>query len=438
MSDSLTIVVEHVRCFAERQEVELRPLTLLVGENSSGKTSFLGIVSAVLDASSFPFRPAFNESPYSLGTFDSIATYKGGRYGRDESFKIGLRQESLSRCGSIEATYKNDRGNPVLAEIASTVENVAFHCQLDGSHVSATITQKGRKEGTYEFEYDSRSTVDRRHSIRHLFWEIEEQFVAAARDSGADVRRTRFRALSPLVRFSFQFDNGSVSLSPIRSRPQRTYDIHEDQRRPEGDHVPALLARILDSQEATRDAGNVRKAIEDFGEESGLFRTVNVKRLGKGKSTSGPFQIEVSIGGPPVNLIDVGYGISQSLPVIVDVAMGHRHETMLIQQPEVHLHPRAQAALGTFFARMASKSTGRLVVETHSDHLLDRVRMEVAKGTISKDRVQILFFDRQKLHTTIHRIELDDQGNVVDPPESYRQFFLEEQYRLFDATAGGA
>ena len=70
------------------------------------------------------------------------------------------------------------------------------------------------------------------------------------------------------------------------------------------------------------------------------------------------------------------------------------------------------------------------VVETHSDYILDRVRIEVAKGNIPAKDVSILFLEKTGIETKVHQIEVNDQGDVVDPPESYRQFFLEEGLSL--------
>src|SRR5881396_1662040 len=75
------------------------------------------------------------------------------------------------------------------------------------------------------------------------------------------------------------------------------------------------------------------------------------------------------------NLVDVGYGVSQALPILVDTLQRPAaDEVFLLQQPEVHLHPRAQAELGSFFVSQAGKKR-RFVIETHSDYLVDRVRM---------------------------------------------------------------
>src|SRR4051794_5411653 len=89
----ITIALEHVRSFAKYRDIPIRPLTLLVGQNSSGKSTLLAAVSAIF-GNKFPARPDFNAPPFSLGTFETIVTHKGGRYGRDESFTIGFGEQA--------------------------------------------------------------------------------------------------------------------------------------------------------------------------------------------------------------------------------------------------------------------------------------------------------------------------------------------------------
>ena len=130
------------------------------------------------------------------------------------------------------------------------------------------------------------------------------------------------------------------------------------------------------------------------------------------------------------NLIDVGYGVSQVLPVITELFRDDATPMFLLQQPEVHLHPSAQAALGSLFCQVAGNRR-QLVIETHSDHLLDRVRMDVrdGKGKLKPDDVSILFFERGNLDVRIHSLRLDEEGNVLGAPRSYRRFFMEETRR---------
>ncbi len=135
--------------------------------------------------------------------------------------------------------------------------------------------------------------------------------------------------------------------------------------------------------------------------------------------------------GPFRNLMDVGYGVSQILPVVTELVRSQGAGIHLLQQPEAHLHPSAQAALGCFLCRIAS-STHQVIVETHSDYLLDRVRMDVRDGedgALRPEDVAILFFERRNLAVRIHSIGIDAEGNIVGAPDGYRQFFMEEVSR---------
>ena len=178
---------------------------------------------------------------------------------------------------------------------------------------------------------------------------------------------------------------------------------------------------------------SLKNSLEHFGQSAGLFDEISIKALGK--KGSEPFQVQIrkfsgNLKGPPRNLIDTGYGVSQVLPVITELLRDDAPPMFLLQQPEVHLHPSAQAALGSLFCKVASP-TRQLVVETHSDHLLDRVRMDVrdGKAPLKPDDVSILFFERGALDVHIHSLRLDKNGNVGDAPESYRKFFMEETTR---------
>ena len=192
-----------------------------------------------------------------------------------------------------------------------------------------------------------------------------------------------------------------------------------------------VLARIF--QEEGDLEKSVHAALAAFGADSGLLGNLKVRTLGN-KPTD-PFQILVELAGPPRNLADVGYGVSQALPLIVESVLAAPNRRLLVQQPEVHLHPRAQAALGTFFTKLVAAQHKSFVIETHSDFLLDRVRQEVANRTIKSEDVLILFLERESVETTVHQITVDDSGNVVGAPVSYRRFLLEEEVRLVDRTS---
>jgi predicted ATPase len=194
-----------------------------------------------------------------------------------------------------------------------------------------------------------------------------------------------------------------------------------------------LLARLSGSETAAWH--DLRNVLRGFGNRSGLFQDLSIRRFGN--KDGAPFQIRVRLAGQnqESNLVDVGYGVSQILPILVDTAIEERPRTFLMQQPEVHLHPRAQAELGSFLVQMVAKRQHRFLVETHSDALLDRVRLEVRDGQVSADLVRILYFERADGRVVIHPLRLDSAGNVTDAPLSYRRFFLEEEVKLIGASS---
>ena len=163
-----------------------------------------------------------------------------------------------------------------------------------------------------------------------------------------------------------------------------------------------------------------------------MFQEIEIRKLGD--YVSDPVQVMVKDGYIASNLIDVGYGVSQALPVAVESIIAPEHTRLLIQQPEVHLHPRAQAALGSLFARLAGSHGKQFVVETHSDFIMDRVRTEVAKGTISAQDVIILYLEKEQGKTTVYPIEIGETGGILNPPPSYRSFFMEETFDVLSRT----
>ena len=132
-------------------------------------------------------------------------------------------------------------------------------------------------------------------------------------------------------------------------------------------------------------------------------------------------------------LIDVGYGVSQIIPVLMEMFRPGGAQLMLFQQPEVHLHPSAQAALGTLFCRTAAAGR-QLVVETHSDYIIDRILLDVRdkRAKLRPDDVSVLYFEREDTGVLIHSLGIDGEGNVVHAPEGYRSFFKDELNRMID------
>ena len=411
----------------------------------------MAMIRALWDTAYGRNVPDFKEDPYDLGSFDEIANYRGGRSGRADVFEAGFdaSQETAHRRGKrVSANDSHYRFNVTFTRNGTVPVPVKRHLSNEDVWIEDSIHKDqsryirfGTDEGAWEQEAPDRELWPLVKSEQIFPFFLPFGFLM--RREGAQLTLLQgtkqptkkvWGRLDKLIRTfrklgSFGSQRPYAS-APVRSKPRRTYDTSRFAWVPEGDYIPIYLANLhFQNKEQWAD---LRQKLEKFGQASGLFDEILVKPLGT--KESGPFQVQVrkfgsKVKGPQRNLTDVGYGVSQVLPVIIELLQKDA-SLFLLQQPEVHLHPSAQAALATFFCEIA-KPNRQLVVETHSDHLLDRVRMDIRDGTtkLKPDDVSILFFERDNLDVKIHSLRLDKEGNILNAPPSYRKFFMEETRR---------
>lgn len=414
----MKLFIENIRTLQGKHEIPIRPITVLTGENSSGKSTFLACLSAVTSRSTFPLEPGFNAPPYSLGTYDTIAS----RFGKAEFFSLGWEETATKNPGVERASFRSVSGAMKLCDyilkVGESSMSLAFNNKKNAYDVELFFASKKKKTRSFSIEHFARPSyfggngfaqnvllsIMNQSPKEPLPWEDIEIFL--------NQRRTYPETLS---------------VAPVRTRPERTYDWGSEIATPEGGHIPYILARVLRQGETTAGKKLLGTLLR-FGEESGLFKNIKVRDLGSKESD--PFQVHANVSGRPTNLTDVGYGVSQSLPVVIESVLASNYKTVLIQQPEVHLHPRAQAALGTFFVDLVSSDHKEFVIETHSDYIVDRIRQEVAEGKIKSEDVVILYFQRRGANTTIYPLILDKVGNIKGAPSGYRDFFLREETNL--------
>ena len=440
------VTVKNYRCFREEQKARLAPLTLLVGENSTGKTSFLAMVRALWQVAFESVVPDFQEPPYDLGTFGEIAYNRSSRNRAkffEASFETFIRERrrrgsrrTESQTAKFLVTFESREGVPYPTSRKLTsgnrlleVSESLTHAEVDDREASATLTwpvedneliplqvmafprfltdSSENGDGQTGKNYHDSLTRDDRHTL----FQLAEEF-----------------GLGIVHRGGLQ---SPFAGAPVRSTPRRTYDPTRPFRDPSGEYVPTLLANL--SRRAPEEWEHLKSALEEFGKGSGLFDEISIESLGRTEGS--PFQLHVrktagKSRGTKRNLIDVGYGVSQALPILTELLRKEQPSMFLLQQPEVHLHPTAQAALGSLFCGIASWDR-QILVETHSDYILDRVRMDVRDGktNLKPADVSILYFEPVGPEVKIHSLALDEDGNVVNAPLSYRRFFMEETRR---------
>lgn len=434
----MKLTLNNVRGFEGNHTVTIRPITILLGENSSGKTTLLAAISAVLNRDFPTTDNLFNRAPFELGSFETIATYRGGKYGRAATFSVGWTDDNKQRPHSISATFKSDSGTPRVDRVVvkngpneltaqAGNDNFEFEFSYYGNEKTQRQKSSSGKPKVVKFKavLGNLKAFRLQDTLRYFMLGDGHKLLRTSPKNADDMEL--FTALSE---FSYGGDSGlrphATALAPLRTRPRRTYDELNEEFKPEGDHIPLVLARLLSQQK--KETSKELEALIRYGTASGLFEKIDVKRMGK--QPSDPFQVRIKTKGPDANLVDVGYGVSQSLPIVIESIMAPENEVMLVQQPEVHLHPKAQAALGTFFVELAASTSKQFIIETHSDHLVDRVRLAIAEGAIPESKVQLIYLERKGLDIKVHEIGLDEVGNIIKAPSTYRNFFLEEEIKL--------
>ena len=433
--DSITL--ENYRCFGEKQTARLAPLTLLVGPNSTGKTSFLALIRALWDTVFGESIPNFREFPYDLGSFQDIAHNRGARGSQASEFGAGFDFSPIEIMeGStvhMWATFENRDTAPFPAFKRFFSNDAVVEVRETGA---GDISVRSRDSDDEWQDYAPLPGLAE-FSERFPFPFGFPKFLFALQRQGADDLPGEDRGepawqhlVTAILAERWSHKRPFVNAA-IRSRPRRTYDPILQSPDSEGEYIPSFLAGLARTNPDEWQL--LKQRLEHFGQVSELFNEISVRSLGN--SDGDPFQLQIrKFGnrrkGRPRNLIDVGYGVSQVLPTITEILRDNGPSTFLLQQPEVHLHPSAQAALGTLFCQIAADGR-QIVVETHSDYLIDRVRMDVRDQStdLKPEDVSILYFEPGDLDVKIHSIRLDEMGNVLDAPPSYGKFFMDEVSR---------
>ena len=436
-----SVTVKNFRCFRDEQKVRMAPLTLLVGENSTGKTSFLALLRALWDIGIREVAPDFRESPYDLGSFEDIVYRRDADDGgAADSFEAGFeyqkpiahRENPGYRKVSFQVVFKERWGGIYPVERSVTGKDAWAKTQI--SEVGNTIIKFGTPEIEWERSFPNIPPLMEDNGVLSKIFNLVALSAVTVEDGQiASDKAIPVDKLQPLFALlnATGLPKRTYAGAPVRSSPKRTYDSVRPSRNPEGEYTPTYLANV--SRRDPDEWKNFKSKLEKFGRQSGLFDEIKINSFGE--TAGSPFQLHIGkwrkkSKGLTRNLIDVGYGVSQALPLITELLDPEPMPLFLVQQPEVHLHPSAQAALGTLFCEIAGPER-QLVVETHSDNIINRVLMDVRDKTtnLKAEDVSILYFEPNDGDVTIHSLHLDDRGNIMNAPPGYRQFFADELWR---------
>lgn len=405
--------------------LRLAPLTLLLGTNSSGKSSLIQSLLLIRQT----IKSDDPNIDLNLGNPD----YDSGT-GKADSVTLGQFQDVLCRSASASpSTPSNQFGIEFRwQEKPDSNESSLFSARYrKGKGNSAELdslrlgkgeqgfTVQRKKSGIYQLNLSSeRKPLGQSADFRP---ECSFAFSAATLNKLGE-RANAIRDIGPEL-----LDELSriIYLGPVRRLAQRDYiwagrmpaHIGDDGARA----IDALIASGVEYQQLKKNRKPLNDTARLFEQTAYWLKKMNladgldVKRLGR----SARYELHIVNHGEGSNIKDVGVGVSQVLPVIVAALFAQPGHIVLIEEPESHLHPLAQSELAELMSQVSRERHVQFIVETHSEHLFRRLQTLMAQEIISEEDTALYFVERDGKTAKMRPLELDEFGRVKNWPDKF-------------------
>ena len=388
---------------------DLAPITLFVGPNNSGKSSAISIIRLLSQTSES------NDPNVRLlldGALGDFGTYKDVVHGN-------VTRRHLEIDFTFDAIDNIMKGN----------EEVRF--QLHYKYRSAlkeTILKKmecygdGQHQLTAEYIEDSErfiirkidnhpvppSSVFRGFDVRNFL--PRQMFLGSAaetNDPWVQLAQTTGRVVSRNAAAASRMFRSVEYVGAMRVPPTRTH-LYTGERRQKvganGEHAITMLA--MDSMRRGKKTRGIKQGVVRWLNSAGIASDIKIVSL-----SDRYFEIHVQhpITREYANFADVGYGNSQVIPVLVGGLNAASGSTFIVEEPEIHLHPKAQAELGDFFLDLHRRGV-QSVIETHSEHMIVRLQRHIATGQLNAKDLFIYYVNPTVRGKELVRLELDEKG----------------------------
>ncbi len=429
-------------------EIRLAPLTVLFGTNSAGKTSIPQLLLLLKQTAESTDRMRALQLGDSRTLVD-LGTYEEAVYAHDVDQPVDINlswslDEPLIAYDPL--TDSEVRGSSIAFHVSvradkrqqPIVQSLSYTVPTDRE--TPLSVKLERRNGGEKFDI----TIDGYKAIRHpgRAWPLPEplRFYGFPDEATAYFQNTAF--LSDLALQMERMLRSIYYVGPLREYPRRLYLWSGEVP----DHVGVKGDRAIESILAAGPrAYNFRpkqrtKTLDELVAERlqtmGLIDSFEVKRLGKNRKE---YEVLVRTNEqlPQVKLTDVGFGVSQVLPVIVESFYVPKRSILIFEQPEIHLHPRVQAELADLFidairAREDGEARNcQFIIESHSEHFLRRLQRRIAEEELAPQDAALYFVQTGEDGAEIEELEVDLFGNILNWPEN---FFGDEMADLVART----
>ena len=417
------ITVGGYKSIAQEQSIEIRPLTILAGANSSGKSSIMQPLLLLKQTLEAPYDPGallLNGPNVKITSVDQIFT-KQNNARTSPTFHVGVEMDGKS----VTTHFRKPTGKTIdvqsMTEARGKKSNT-FKVGMTSEQISKLAPLEIKKlmggaDGLSVFHNQGKPVFSISRSRCFLEPMMKVGSIAF-----------RFSPLADAVGTSIR---GLIHLPGLRGNPARTYPLGAAGK----DYLGSFdfyVASIITQWQSSKDVS--LEILRGYLTRLGLTNDVLAEPVND-------TQVELRVGrtlnsdkGDVVSIADVGFGVSQTLPVLVALLAAKPGQLVYLEQPEIHLHPRAQTAMAQVLANAAMRGV-RVVAETHSSLLLLGIQTLVAEGKLPPELVKLHWFERgDDGATTIRSADLDEGGRFGDWPEDFDDVSLDAHSRYLDAA----
>ncbi|EPF0271970.1 DUF3696 domain-containing protein [Escherichia coli] len=430
--------IKEFKAWEDTQDIAMAPITLFFGGNSSGKSSIGQLLMMLKQTIDSPDRksPLYSGGPQTavqLGSYHEMVNQRDISKNISFEYTWDLSDELKVRDPISTNTFLGDEisfsasvsfnANQRLVELAGFNYDIYKESKLT---FSVGLNRNENSKNDFKTEFSNYNLIRQKGRV----WSIKEavRFYGFPDEVVAYYQNADF--VQELNLRHEQLFRSLYYLGPLRIKPSRLYPWSGIRPESVGFAGENTISAILSAKERKIGLG-YRKTAKPFEEiialklkEMGLIDDFIVKPISENRQE---YEVKVCTKGSRswVDLPDVGFGISQVLPVLVQCFYAPSGSVILMEQPEIHLHPKAQSVLADVLIDVIrSKENGtdrniQLIIETHSEHFLRRLQRRIAENEISKEKVSAYFSDFIKDKATLTPLLIDDFGNIKNWPEHF-------------------
>lgn len=407
-------------------------ITGIFGTNSSGKTSllqFLLLMKQTKDATDRATTLEWTGNLVKLGTFaDAVHRHEEDR---EISWTLGfdLEKPLELKAASTERPIDAAKSNKfeISASVSGNQKSGPSATSLSYRLGAATFSLNRNNGASSSFNLEAKNTQNDFRFIRTQgrAWPLPGPIKSYA---FPDQARTFFQNsvfLADLEKCYEGLLDNLYYLGPLRVYPERDYQWARTRPTDVGPKGEKTIDAILAARDENRNLSKRAHKMPFEGivaywlRELGLIDDFRVQEIAP-NSNRWQAKVTTRTGASEVLLTDVGFGISQVLPVITLLQYVPEGSIVLLEQPEIHLHPLAQAALADVLIQAATHRNVQIILESHSEHLLMRLQRRIAEGDkINADDVRLYFCDAPKGESRLTRLEVDMLGSIRNWPANF-------------------